>query len=129
MEARVASCCAPFPSNEPGGADRMDPLTSPITLLGRWDCVSLLSRLLIPRPAAPYVCIGPRAADSTMEAGLDDAGVMFGVLLAVVGDSVPILDFLLPERGVILELSKLDTGVEIPSLDSDIEGDSVWNGR
>lgn len=60
-----------------------------------------------------------------MEAGLDDVGVPLGVLVAVVGESVPILDFLLPERGVILEVRKLDTGVEISSLGCDSKGDSV----
>lgn len=107
------------------------PLASLTALLVRDVGVHLFSILLIPRPAAPWFCRLPRLVDSRIETGLDDRGVPLGVLVAVVGDSVPIRDFRLPERGVILELRKLETGVEISSLCGcwDTEGDSELTRR
>jgi len=87
-------------------------LPSSIILLGRIALPFPISPIPIPVPIAPFETLG---RPSTIEVGRELLGVSFGVAVGVV-DALSTRAFLDPDLGVIFELKKVFTGVEISSL-------------
>lgn len=106
----------PLGPSDPGDSllYRSKVLPSIIILLGRIALPFPTPPIPSPVPMTPFEILG---GPSTIEVGRELLGVSFGVAVGVV-DALSTLAFLDPDLGVIFELKKVFTGVEISSLEA-----------